>query len=154
MAEFLSVTASIIGVTAPALHGIRLLLDDVQSIKDAPEAIRALEDHLHRVGLALSSLQAIDPREWEFLGSNITDEVESTVRFCTAACDRFRVDLQRWTRHSHNGGFSWRDRAKIGFMKQGPVKSMQSHLQTCHIAINSVVGTATLYVARPSVLGI
>lgn len=86
MAEPLSITASVIGITAPALHGIRLLLDDVQNIKDAPEAIKALEDHLHRVSLALSSLQAIEPGEWESLGSNITDEVRPTVRFCTAAC--------------------------------------------------------------------
>lgn len=153
MVEPLSVTASIVGITAPALHGIRLLINDVQSIKDAPDAIRALEDHLHRVSLAVSSLQAIEPREWEYLGSNITDEVESTVRLCTASCDRFRLHLQRWTRHSPDGGFSWMDRAKIGFMKQGPIKSMQGHLQTCQIAINSVVGTATLYVVTPSAHG-
>lgn len=154
MADPVSITASIIGITAPALHGIRLLLNDVQNIKDAPDAILALEGHLHRVKLALSSLQAIEPREWECLGNNIMDEVESTVLFCTAACDRFRADLQRWTAHCQDGEFSWRDRAKVGFMKQGQIKSMQAHLQTCQIAINTVVSTATLYVISPSARGL
>ncbi|KAJ5604685.1 hypothetical protein N7510_009839 [Penicillium lagena] len=145
MAEPLSTTASVIGIIAPALHGIRLLLDDIQNIKDAPDTIQALNDHLYRVSLALSSLQGVEPEEWESLGSSVADQAKSTIQFCTTTCDRFRADLKRWTSHSHGGSFSWRDRAKVGFVKQGEIKSIQRQLQNCQVTINSVISIATLY---------
>jgi hypothetical protein len=154
MAEPLTVTASIFSITVPALQAIQHLLNDVQSIKDAPETIQDLKDHLHQVILAVSSLQTIEAGEWESLGSNITDGVESTIRLCTTACDRFGADLKRWTSRSHGGDFSFLDRAKIGFVKQGQIKSMQGQLQTCQITISRVVSTATLYVMTLSLRGL
>ena len=36
MADPLSITASVVGITVPALHGTRLLLDDLERLKDTP----------------------------------------------------------------------------------------------------------------------
>jgi hypothetical protein len=79
MAEPLTITASIVSITVPALHGIQALLNDVQSITDALKTIQDLEDYLHRLSLALSSLGAMKNGEWEPLGSNLMEEVKSTV---------------------------------------------------------------------------
>ena len=58
----------IVGVTATALHGIRLLLDDLKKIEEAPEVINGLKDDIHSVDVALTSLQAVKDGELESLG--------------------------------------------------------------------------------------
>jgi hypothetical protein len=145
MAEPLSVAASIVGVTVPALHGTRLLLDDLQGIIDAPKSVESLKEDLRSVDLALKSLQAVHDSEWKSLGGTVSDESKVVISSCTRACDTFRADLQHWTRHSEEGKLSWQDRANVGFFKQRQIKSTSEQLQACKLTINSVVGIATLY---------
>ena len=139
MADPLSIAASIVGVTVPALHGARLLLDDLQKINDAPEIVERLKDDVRSVDMALTSLQKVKDQEWESLGKSIAKESKTTISTCTRACDGFRNDLQRWTRHSGDGRLTWQDRANVGFFKQGRIKTMLEQLQNCKITINSVV---------------
>jgi hypothetical protein len=42
MADPLSITASAVGIIVPALHGTRLLLEDLQQLKDAPKTVKRL----------------------------------------------------------------------------------------------------------------
>jgi hypothetical protein len=147
MADPLSIAASVVGVTVPALHGIRLLLDDLQSIKDAPDAIKGLKDDILSIDMALTSLQSVKDREWESLGRTVADEAKTVISTCERACEIFRANLQRWTGHSEDGKLSWRDRTKVGFFKQGQIKSMSEQLQSCKLTIISVVSIATLYVS-------
>ena len=144
MADPLSIAASVVGVTVPALHGARLLLNDLQKINDAPETVKRLKDDVSSVERALSSLQTVKDQEWESLGGTIAEESKTTISMCTRACDEFRTDLQRWTRHSGDGRLTWQDRANVGFFKQGRIKTMSEQLQNCKVAINSVVSIATL----------
>ena len=144
MVEPLSLAANIAGVVIPALHGMRLLLRDLQDIKDAPKNVKDLENALFLVDRSLSSLQAIEPEDIGSLGPEVTDNVRSTIEICSAACDKFRTDLQQWTRHSGDEKLSWRDRSNIGFWKQAHIKSIQSQLQNCQVNITSVISTATL----------
>jgi hypothetical protein len=144
MADPLTVAASVVGITVPALHGTRLLLDDLHRIKDAPEAVKNLKEDILSVDMALNSLQAVEDREWESLGGTIVVESKAAITTCVRACDVFRADLQRWTRHSEDGKLSWQDRANVGFFKQRRIKSVSEQLQSCKITINSVVSIATL----------
>ena len=107
MADPLGIAASIVGVTVPALHGARLLLDDLQNINDAPETVERLKDDVRFVDLALTSLQTVKDQEWESLGGAVAEESKTTISTCTSACDKFRSDLQRWTRHSGDGRLAW-----------------------------------------------
>ncbi|KAF5876255.1 uncharacterized protein Bfra_002658 [Botrytis fragariae] len=145
MADPLSITASIVGIVVPALHGTRLLLEDLQQLKDAPKTVNRLVDNVHSVDAALKSLQSIDEREWSLLGKGIAEQSETTINSCTQACDLFRADLQRWTKHSEGGKLSWQDQVKVGFFKQGQIKAMSEQLSNCRLAINSIVSIATLY---------
>jgi len=74
MADPLTVAASVVGITVPALHGTRLLLDDLQRIKDPSEAVKNLKEDILSVDMALNSLQAVEDREWESLGGTIVVE--------------------------------------------------------------------------------
>ena len=49
MADPFSITAGIAGIAAPALHGTRILLDDLRKISDAPALVKALEGDISLV---------------------------------------------------------------------------------------------------------
>jgi hypothetical protein len=144
MADPLSITASVVGIIVPALHGTRLLLEDLQQLKDAPKTVKRMVEDVRSVDTALKLLQGVEQREWGFLGSGIAKQSETTISSCTQACDHFRANLQRWTRHSEDGKLAWHDRANMGFFKQGQIKAMSEQLSNCKLTINSLVSIATL----------
>jgi hypothetical protein len=146
MADPLSVAASLVGLAVPALHGTRLLFDDIQNIVDAPKAVASLKEDLVSVDMAIEALKAVQSSEWELFGQDVVNESKFAVSSCTTACDTFRNDLRRWTKHSGNGKMSWRDRANVGFFKQQRIKSLSDQLQNCKMTVNAAVSIATLYV--------
>jgi hypothetical protein len=143
MADPLSITASVVGVTVPALHGIRLLLEDLQQLKEAPKTVKRLLEDVQSVDTSLSLLR-VEDREWDLLGASVVEESKITISNCTQACNLFRTDLQHWTRHSKGGKLAWQDRTSVGFFKQSQIKAMSEQLQNCKLSINSVVSIATL----------
>ncbi|KAK2764262.1 hypothetical protein FQN54_008954 [Arachnomyces sp. PD_36] len=145
MADPLSIAANIAAVTVPALHAMRLLLNDLRRIKDAPETVKDLEDDIRSADKAVTLLQAMGDSEWKPLGRTVADETKIAIGTCERACKIFRSNLQRWTSHSEDGKLSRRDRANVGFFKQDQIESMSKQLQRCKITINSMVGVATLY---------
>lgn len=147
MAEPLSVAASVVGITVPALHGTRLLLDDLQQLKDAPKTIKRLAEDVQSVETALKLLQGVEEKEWNLLGTTIAQESKTTISSCRQACEQFRPELQRWTRHSEDGKLTLRDRSSIGFFKQNQVKAISEQLQNCKLTVNNIVSVATLLVA-------
>lgn len=150
MGDPLSVAAGVVGIVVPALHGVRLLKEDLEKIVDAPRVVKGLETDLVSVSSSLESLKAIDDARWEVLGSKILDQTKFAVDTCVAACDGMRGDLQRWTRRSRDGKLSWREKVNIGFFKERRIKAMSEQLQSCKMTLSSVVGVATLYVTTPA----
>ena len=144
MADPLSVAANVVGLIIPALHGTRLLLNDLGNLKDAPKAVKRLVDDVHSIDAALKLLESVEDREWESLGAAVAEHSKTIISACTQTCGLFRTDLQRWTRHSEDGKLAWRDRANVGFFKQGQIKAMSEQLQNCKLSIESVVSIATL----------
>lgn len=147
MTDPLSITVSVVSIVVPALHGTRLLLVDLQQLKDASKAVKRLIDDVHSIDIALKLLKSIEEREWGLLGADIAEQSKTTISSSTQACNLFRVDLQKWTRHSEDGKLVWLDRANVGFFKKDQVKAMSEQLQSCKLVINLIVGVATLLVA-------
>lgn len=147
MSDPLSIAAGVVGITVPALHGTRLLLNDLQQLKEAPKTIKRLMEDLHSVNTALKLVGSVDEREWELFGAGLAEQAKTTISNCTQACNLFRTDLQRWTRHSEDGKLALQDRANVGFFKQAQIKAMSEQLSNCSLTITSVVSIATLYVS-------
>ncbi|KAH6704283.1 hypothetical protein BKA61DRAFT_493498 [Leptodontidium sp. MPI-SDFR-AT-0119] len=145
MADPLSITASVVGIIVPALHGTRLLLGDLQQLSDAPKTIKRLTNDVQSVHTTLELLRGVKDGDWKSLGQKVAEQSKATISSCTQACDLFRADLQKWTRHSEDGRLTWLDRANVGFFKKGQAKAMSDQLQSCKLAINLIVGVATLY---------
>lgn len=144
MADPLSITASAVGIIVPALHGTRLLLEDLQQLNDAPKTIKRLVDDVHLVHITLELVKGVGDGDWKSLGRNVAEQSKATISSCTQACNLFRADLQKWTRHSEDGKLTWLDRANVGFFKKDQAKAMSEQLQSCKLAINLIVGVATL----------
>jgi hypothetical protein len=145
MGDPFSVTAGVVGIVAPALHISRVLLNDLKSIKDAPDNIKTLTDNIDSLTMALTSVESIDDKEWKSLGPALIDNARATITTSTATCERFNADVQKWTKRSKDGSLSLLDRSMIGFFRQHHLISMSGEIQTCQIKITSVVSIATLY---------
>lgn len=147
MADPLSIAASIVGVTLPALEGTKLLINTLDQIRDAPKTITRLSQDVRSVETALGLLQRLEDRDWEPLGTTVADNSKTAINNYEKACKVFTTDLQQWTQHSGDGKLAWQDRARIGFWKTAQIKAMSDQLQNCKLSINTVVSIATLYVA-------
>ena len=143
MSNSLDIATSVVNVTVPALHGLRLLAVDLNKIVEAPRSIQKIKDDVSSVEMAIQSLQAIDDMEWEALGDSVAKQSKAVIEHCTSACNNFHSDLQRWTSHSQDGSLSWLDRTKVGFFQEHQLKAVSEHLQSCKTILNSAVGVAT-----------
>jgi hypothetical protein len=63
MTDPLSIAAGVVGIIVPALHATRLLLEDLQQLKDAPKAVKRLVGDVHSIDTALELLKGIEERE-------------------------------------------------------------------------------------------
>lgn len=91
MGDSLSATASIVGLVVPALHGTRLLLDDLRNLKDAPQTVKRLTEDVQSMEGALQLLRGVDDEEWRSLGADVATQSKQTISGCTEACDIFKM---------------------------------------------------------------
>src|SRR5437773_1377424 len=75
----LSIASSVVSIVAPTLHCVRLLMDDLQKIVDAPSAVKSLNDDLLTIDAALTSLQAVSNQQWASLGETVMNQSESAM---------------------------------------------------------------------------
>jgi hypothetical protein len=94
IADPLSITASVVSITVPALHGIQMLLEDLQQLKEAPKTVKRLLEDVLSVDTSLSLLRGVEDREWDLLGASVVEESKTTISNYTQACNLFRANLQ------------------------------------------------------------
>ena len=149
MADPFSITAGIAGIAAPALHGTRILLDDLRKISDAPALVKALEGDISTINLTLESLREIPEAQWEALGNATVEQSKTTIRTCTEACVKFKADLEQWKGKSKGGQLSFRGRLNVGFLRESQIKSMSGQLQKYQGTLSMVISMANLSVVSP-----
>jgi hypothetical protein len=144
MTDPLSVAAGVTGLIAFALEGVRMLVNDVNNIKEAPKSLENLHVDLATVVSSLESLKSIDESQLRLLGDQVYNQSTVAIERCKSTCYDFHGDLQRWTRRSHDGKLSWRDKTNIGVFKERRIEAMSRQLQNCKLTLNSVAISATL----------
>ncbi|KAI1116992.1 hypothetical protein F5Y14DRAFT_448376 [Nemania sp. NC0429] len=137
--------ASVASIVVPALHGIRLLLNDLEKVSDAPETVENLKREIRLVEATIDSFSTITEAQWQALGTSIVDQSKTTVIGCQELCKKFNADLLQWMKHSGNGKLSWRDRVLVGFFKQKRIEAMSVQLHSYQGCLNSVASTAILH---------
>lgn len=144
MADALSVAAGIVSLAVPALHGARVLLNDLEKIINAPDTVKRLKEEANSIIKDLSLLNDITESVWASLGANVADQSKATIQSCEEACDTIRTDILRWTKRSAGGKLSWLDRVKVGFFRDHQLQAYFDRLQTHKLSLQSTVGIATL----------
>lgn len=144
MADPLSISAGIVGIVVPALHGTRLLLNDLEKIQNAPDTVAQLKENAASISASLTLLNDLGDPVWTSLGTEVADHSKAAIQSCETACDGIRGDLQRWTKRSKGGTLSWLDRVNVGIFREHQLKAHCGRLHTCRLTFNSIVGTATL----------
>jgi hypothetical protein len=144
MTDPLSVTAGVAGLVAFALEGVRLLVKDVNNMREAPKSLEDLQVDLTFVGFSLESLEKIDESQLRLLGDHVYSQSTIAIESCKSTCFDFRDDLRRWTKRSRDGKLSWRDKMNIGIVKERRIEAMSRQLQNCKLTLNQVAVTATL----------
>ncbi|KAI1325820.1 hypothetical protein F5Y16DRAFT_401005 [Xylariaceae sp. FL0255] len=69
----------IIGIVVPALHGTRLLLDDLEKLSDAPETVDSLRNKIRPFETTIRSLSTITEHQWAVLGANVIEQSKTTL---------------------------------------------------------------------------
>lgn len=144
MTDPLSVTAGVTGLVAFALQGVRLLVNDINNIKEAPKSLEGLHTDLTSVGSSLECLENINETQLRLLGDHVYNQSTVAIERCKSTCFNFHNDLEHWTKGSHDGKLSWRDKTSIGIFKERQIEAMSRQLQNCKLTLSTVAVTATL----------
>lgn len=147
MAEIVGTVSAAIGIAATALHAVRVLANDLGSIKDAPQTIANAKTELHNVQFVIESLQtSLGQTDWQPVLSDIahTGNLEGALKACSEVCGRFHDELKNLMRHSGEGGLSRRDRLNVGFLAKDRVMAFISELNVCKSTISLALNGTNL----------
>ncbi|RSL68276.1 hypothetical protein CEP53_002649 [Fusarium sp. AF-6] len=139
MAEIVGTVSAAVGLAATALHAVRVLANDLGSIKDAPQTIANAKTELHNVQSVIENLQAaLDQSDWQPIVSGIvrTGNIDAALKACSEVCGRFHDELKNLLRHSSEGELSRRDRFNVGFLAKDRVVAFIGELNMCKATIS------------------
>ena len=145
MADLLSITASVAGITTAALQSAQFLVKTIENIKDAPSTIKELTADLRVVELVLHQLIAsVQGESEQVIGrSQILPAVEN----CERACKTFQLQVERWTKHSKEDKLFWMIQWKIGLFGQERINTFRGQLNDCKSTLNIALTVASLCVS-------
>ena len=141
MADPLSITASVLGVTTAALQSVQYLVSKIDNVKSVPEAISNVKSDLQAVQPVLKQLE-----QSEQSGGHKTlliDEIKPAVQNCGRACDAFQKQLDHWMRHSSADKTFWADRFRVALFGQERTQALRAQLNDCKLTITVAMSSAT-----------
>ncbi|RMJ19780.1 hypothetical protein CDV36_000585 [Fusarium kuroshium] len=150
MAEIVGTVSAAVGLAATTLHAVRVLANDLGSIKDAPQTIANAKTELHNVQSVIESLQAaLDQGDSRPILHDIalTRNLEAALKACSEVCGRFHEELKKLLRHSSEGELSRRDRLNVGFLARDRVVAFVGELSVCKSTISLALNGANLMVS-------
>ncbi|PVH69236.1 hypothetical protein DL98DRAFT_474010 [Cadophora sp. DSE1049] len=144
MADPLSITASVVGITTAALQSAQFLVKTIDNIKDAPGTIKDLSADLRVFESVLQELNAnVQDDSLQIIRSS---QIGPAVENCDRACKAFQSRVERWMKHSKEDKIFWISRWKIGLFGPDRIKTFKGQLNDCKSTLNIALTTANLLV--------
>jgi hypothetical protein len=138
-----SVTAAVVGITAPALQSVQFLARTIDNIKDAPDTVKNISADLRAIQPVLKNLdKALQDNPSQLIQSS---QIKHAVENCERASVAFQSQIEHWTRHSTEEKTFWIDRWKIGMFGQEKIKTFKGQLSDCKGTLTVALSTATVY---------
>jgi hypothetical protein len=148
MSDPLSVTAGVIGVATFALHSIRSLVDAIDSIRNAPDAVTNLSGDLKTTAGIVGNLHAklashtLEPALEKSINEN--GSLRSAFQSCSEDCARFKDVVATWMKHSSAEKTAWQDRVKLGLFGEKKIQNFARRLAQSGAAVNLALTSAIL----------
>jgi hypothetical protein len=143
MADPLSVTASVVGITTAALQGVQFLVQTLDGVKGAPDTIKSVSTDLCAVQAVLQSLlEAVQVDSSQIV---LSEQIKHAVGNCERACGAFRFQIEHWMERSTQDKMFWVDRWKVGLFGLERIKTFRGQLSDCKGTLSIALSTATAY---------
>jgi hypothetical protein len=147
MTDPIGITAGAVGIAAATLHSVNTLIDDIQAIKNAPDAIADLKQDLCTIETVLRTLDSqTEESALEGLSLDAKSGLSLATAGCKRACDKFRTKLKKWTKHSADDTMHWWDRVRVALFAEAEIEILSARLSSCKDTVNAAINTAALYV--------
>ena len=120
------------------MQSVKSLIQDVETIKDAPEQIRELKQDLLAVSNVLQALEVgTEESSLEYLSAEAKRALATALDNCKGACNKFQAKLKRWTRHSTNDNTHWWDRDRVGLFAEREIEMLRKQLEQCTVILTT-----------------
>ena len=131
-----------------ATNSIGKLEQTINAIESAPIEIADLKSGLLATEQVLRGLlDANRDSQLEILPFNPIEALRRTNILCKSACDRFKDEIESWTKRSDSGvSMGWRDRDGFDMLTRRSIKSLCEQLERCRSNVELAVAIATMYV--------
>jgi hypothetical protein len=146
--SIVSAASAILGIVAVALHSTRRMIEFIDGIQGAPQAVKALSRDLSALEKVLQTLNGV-LRHPDFHGNARHHELAALLRDpldnCTLALEDISLAIKPYTkpwgssRKSKWRGFAWSFREK-------EIVTLQRMLMSYKSSLNMAVAVANLYV--------
>ena len=147
MADPLSITASVVGITTAAIESVKFLRTTIGDIKSIPTALENVKSDLQAVEPVLQRIRTeLESGDSQVL---LIDEINNAVENCKSACSKFQQSLDHWMRHAtkHKAFWAeWTDRVKVGIFEQGTINVFKGRVNDCKSTLIVALSTSSVYV--------
>ena len=145
MADPVSLTAAVVGITTAAIGSVKFLYTTIGDIKNVPTTLGNIKLDLQAVEPVLQKL--LTELEKEDSQVLLTDAIKGAMENCNLACSSFKEKLDHWMRHAakHKAFWAeWQDRARVGIFEQGTIKVFKGRLNDCKSTLNVALSTSSV----------
>jgi hypothetical protein len=143
MADPLSTTASVVGVTTAALQSVQFLVQTIDGVRGAPDTIKSVSTDLCAVQLVLQDLvRTLQDDSSQIV---LSEQIKHAVENCERACGTFRSQVEHWMERSTQDKMFWVDRWKVGLFGLERIKTFRGQLSDCKGTLSVALSTATVY---------
>ena len=142
----MTITTAVIGIAAVALHSTRRMIEFIDGIQGAPQAVKALSRDLNALEKVLQTLNDVLSHP-DFQGNARRAELAALLQDpldnCTLALDDISLAIKPYTKPSANSrnskwrGFTWSFREK-------EILTLQRMLMSYKSSLNMAVAVANL----------
>ncbi|KAF4547235.1 Hypothetical protein D9617_51g088990 [Elsinoe fawcettii] len=114
---------------------------------DSNQALNEWSKDLESIRQTLGTIEQTNAGEWDNVGSDVVEGVQTAVEGCGKICSRARDNLRSWNNHSRSGGVSRTDFNDIDFFASQPLEGVPEELQCGKLSLDHALDIRTLYMS-------
>lgn len=124
MAE-IGIASGVIGIVGFTIQSIQQLVSTIDAVRNVPEKLIVVRRDLQALASSMTTLSTMIV---EGSSDDRNQPLEQALAYCSADCDEFGRNLNKWTNGSQGDDVRWRDKLQIGWLKDGAVRAFNERI--------------------------